>query len=65
MFDKEEKTGMERLYLNEDETKEIFLMEYILNRANTSIDSLGGKQAAEQAILAWKVIEKEINSCAD
>jgi hypothetical protein len=37
-----------------------FLTQYVLNRAATKEASLDGKLAAEDAVKAWEVIEKEI-----
>lgn len=41
-------------------TKEQFLIQYILNRALTS-NNLNGRGAAEEAILAWRTIQSELN----
>ena len=40
-------------------SKAVFLQQYILNRAATS-DFLDGEAAAQQAIKAWDVIDKEL-----
>lgn len=39
--------------------KEAFLIEYVLNRAKTTNDALGGEQAAQQACLAWEFIRQQ------
>jgi multidrug resistance efflux pump len=40
--------------------KETFMQQYVLNRANTSLDQLNGNGAAIQAKKAWAVIQNEL-----
>ncbi len=42
------------------ENKQAFLKQYVLNRARASQGSVSGDSAAEEAIKAWNVINKEV-----
>lgn len=51
----------ESVFVNREYSKKEFLIEYVLNRANTAT-SLDGNFAAQEAIKAWKTISKEFNT---